>query len=214
MRKGVLLFGLFLLTGCGLKTRPVNLDIPAEGAVTSETRMIVIDDIVDARDFNTLPESSGSRLETGVIRQLGESGRARAIAGQPVGPLVSVVANDRTVRDEVRALITAAMNDRGYSVVANTDAPPGAPRLRVTIREFWCYMPFNFGRALTWTQQLKAWITTDISITTESGTRSISVSGYGANIIQVNSERNVAETYGFAMADYRKSLGSRLFTSM
>lgn len=214
MRIWITLAAVLALSGCSLTLKPVELSRAKQDEVVSAGKPIVIVQINDARDFSHLPDSGTERIDRDYAKQLGEAGRARVIAGSPHGPVMLVAAHDRTVMDETRDVLVEALSERGYRVVNAADAPAGAPRMSVQIREFWCYIPFNFGRALTWTQQMKAWVAADITITGSEGSRTISVKGYGAHIVQTGSDRNIAQAYDMAMADFEKDLGSKLFTSM
>jgi len=67
----------------------------------------------------------------------------------------------------------------------------GKNRVRVlTVKS---YMPFSFGRSLTWTMQLKAWVATDVTIKSPELEREFSVNGYGAHIVQVYSLENIQQ---------------------
>jgi hypothetical protein len=215
MRKWMALAAMLALSGCSLTLKPVELSrAKQELVVPAAGKPIVIETITDAREFSKLPDSSTPRIDPDYLRQLGEAGRNRVIAGSPHGPVMLVAAHDRTVMDETRDLLADALKQRGYRVVDAADAPAGTPRMSVQVKEFWCYIPFNFGRALTWTQQMKAWVAADITITNQEGSRTISVKGYGAHIVQTGTERNIAQAYDLAMTDFDKDLGSKLFTSM
>lgn len=214
MRIWMALVAMLALSGCSLTLKPVALSRATQGQTVSMGKPIVIDEISDARDFSKLPDSSTARIDRDYARQLGEAGRSRVIAGSPYGPVMMVAAHDRTVMDETRDLLVRALSERGYHVVEAADAPEGTPRISAQVKEFWCYTPFNFGRALTWTQQMKAWVAADITVTKPEGRRTISVQGYGAHIVQTGTERNIAQAYEIAASDFDKDLGSKLFTSM
>jgi len=214
MRALIALVAMLALAGCGMTTKPVDLGRAGQGQIVSAGKPIVIEEVRDARNFSRLPDSDTPRIDPDYIKQLGEAGRAKVIAGQPHGPMLLVASHDRTVMDETRAVLADALLERGYRLVDAADAPADAPRLKVAVTEFWCYMPFNFGRALTWTQQMKAWVAADITITSQEGSRTIGVKGYGAHIVQTTGERNIAQTFEMATADFSKDLGSKLFTSM
>lgn len=214
MNSKLVAFSLLALAGCStLHTKPAHLLLPTPDRVSGDLKPIVIDSVVDARDFSTTPDASGPRLAPSTAQQLGEHGRATAIYGMGHGVFVTVL-DQGTVADEVRDLVTGVLKDKGYKVVSNDQAPATSPHLKVKVTEFWSYLPFNFGRALTYTQQMKAWVATDVTVQTDGITREFSVSGYGANIIQRYSEENIQETYGTAMAEYSRNLDSKLTNSL
>lgn len=200
---------LLALTGCALKTQTVRLDVPTHDRVVGNLKPIVIESIVDLRDFQTIPENAGPRLDPKIAAQLGTEGRAKAISGMPRGPLVTLV-DQGTVADAMRNTVTGALRARGYEVVPAEQAPADAPRVTVKVTEFWSYMPFNFGRSLSWTMQLKAWVATDVTIKSPELERGFSVSGYGAHIVQVYSLENIQQAYGIAVADYAEKLDAKL----
>lgn len=212
----IALFAMLALAGCSMATKPVDLAKARQGQpqLVAAGKPVVIAEIIDARDFSKLPDDDTPRVDPDYLRRLGEAGQAKVISGAPRAPLIWVAAHDRTVMDEMRTLLVSSLMERGYRVVDAADAPADAPRMNVTIREFWCYSPISFGRALTWTLQMKAWVAADIGITTQGENRTISVKGYGAHITQAGGERNIAQAYDMAMTDFSKDLGSKLFTSM
>lgn len=216
MRTAIGLLAMLVLAGCSMTTKPVDLTRSREtqAEIAPAGKPIVIVDITDARDFSRLPDDNTPRVDPDYSRQLGEAGRAKVISGASKGPLMWVAAHDRTVMDEMRTLLVTSLTQRGYHVVDAADAPAEAPRMKVTVKEFWCYTPMSFGRALTWTLQMKAWVAADIAIANQGGSRTISVNGYGAHITQAGGERNIAQAFDMAMTDFSKDLGSKLFTSM
>ena len=209
MKQIIMAAALLALTSCALKTQMVALNALPRDRVTGNLEPVVIESVVDAREFHTLPDNEGPRLDAKIAGQLGAEGRARAIAGMPRGALVTLLEKGN-VADAVRETITGALESRGYRVVASEQAPTDAPRISVTIREFWSYMPFSFGRTLTWTQQMKAWVATDITVKSPSLQREFSVNGYGAHTIQVYSKENILQAYDLAMADYTEKLDAKL----
>lgn len=201
------------LTGCGLKTQVMRLDTPVQDRVIGTLKPVVIDSVVDARDFWTIPEGSEPRLDPKVANQLGPQRLGRAISGFPHGGFVTLLDN-RTVPDAVKDVVIASLHDRGYDVVSAEQAPADAPHLAIRVTEFWSYMPFSFGRSLTWTNQLKAWVATDISVKTPTLERQFAVGGHGAHIIQAYKIENIQQAYDLALAEYRTNLDAKLFGSL
>jgi hypothetical protein len=194
--------GTVLLAGCALQVKPVHLQLPEAGAVPGDLKPIVLDPVVDVRDFEALPDSKGPRLKKSIIQELGDDGRAGAIFGTPASPLVSVLADRGTVANQMNEIISQALRECGYQVVDRARAADGVPHMSVRVTEFWAYVPFNLGRAITWTMQIKAWIGTDIAIKGDGAERKFTVSGVGANIAQVYSEENIRESYAKAIGEY------------
>lgn len=213
MRKLLLTAALLALAGCSLKTQTVHLDAPSTDHVVGQLKPVVIDEITDARDFNTIPENSGPRLDPAIAQSLGAEGRAKAISGLPRGPLVTLNSEGQ-VTETIRTELAATLRSHGYQVVAATDAPADAPHVRAVVKEFWAYMPFSFGRSLTWTNQLKAWVTTDVVVKTNTIERQFTVAGYGAHIIQSYKPENIKQALDLALVDYRAKLDAKLFDSL
>lgn len=212
MKNVLAMLVLLALTGCALKTQTVALDVPPGDRVVGALKPVVIESVVDARDFMTTPEYSAPRLEARIREQLGPERRAKAIAGMPRGPLVTLV--DEGVTDTVRAAVEGVLRTRGYQVVPAAEAPPSAPRVSVKVTEFWSYMPFNFGRVLSWTQQMKAWVATDVIIHSAGLERAFSVGGYGAHIVQMYSPENIQKAYRIALTDYTGKLEAKLIAPL
>lgn len=213
MKKLFLLIALAASAGCSLKTQTVRLDPPGTDRVVGSLKPAVIEAITDARDFTAIPEASGSRLDPDIAQALGPEGRSKAVSSMPRGPLVTL--NEAgPVTETIRTELIATLNSHGYEVVAVADAPADAPRVRVEVKEFWAYMPFNFGRALTWTTQLKAWVITDVTVETPALQRQFTIEGHGAHIVQSYKRENIKQALDLALADYRSKLVGKLFGSL
>jgi uncharacterized lipoprotein YajG len=213
MRKIVLALIVSALAGCSLNTQLMHLAPPASDRVVGALKPVVIESITDDRDFATVPEANGPRLDPSITAELGAERRAKAVSGFPRGGKV-ILLDDRTVSDAVREVVVASLHSRGYDVVAAADAPADAPRLKIKVTEFWSYLPANFGRALTWTMQLKAWVATDITVKTPTLEREFTVKGYGAHIVQAYKIENVRQAYDLALGDYQQNLDSKIFNAL
>lgn len=210
MKNQLVIAVLLVLTGCSLKTQMVYLDAPSPDRVKGELKPAVIEEITDARDFFTIPEASYPRLDSKIAEELGDEGRAKAVAGFPRMHLVTLN-SDGPVTETIRNEIAATLLSHGYEVVSPGEAPADAPRIRVVVKEFWSYMPNSFGRVLTWTQQLKAWITTDVTVRTQTLEREFTIDGYGAHIVQTGyTPENIKKALDLALADYRAKLDAKL----
>ncbi|MBB3228849.1 hypothetical protein FHW69_003494 [Luteibacter sp. Sphag1AF] len=187
------------LAGCGLHTTRMAMNPPVADQ-PGGGRNVVIAEVTDGRAFATLPESSRERLDASAQAELGVPGRSAAIGGN--GNFIVMLKQGDSVQDWVRDLVTTGLRKNGYIVVPKTSAPAGTPTISVKVEEFWTYVPVNFGRALTWTNQMKAWIQTRIEIQGQAEPAVVTVSGTGAHIIQMFSEQNVRESYGLAADDY------------
>jgi hypothetical protein len=213
MKRVLAALAILALSGCALKTQTLQLGSPVTDRVVGTLKPVVIEDVTDSRDFQKIPENDGPRLDPKIAQQLGAEGRAKAISGMPRGPLVTLL-DHGTVADKMREVVAATLRSRGYEVVPAEQAPPEAPRVSVRVKEFWSYMPFSFGRSLTWTMQLKAWVSTDIAIKSAGLEREFTIDGYGAHIVQVYDKENIQQAYDIALADYTTKLEAKLSGSL
>jgi hypothetical protein len=203
---------LLALCGWGLNTQFVHLSPPISDRVVGELKPIVIDSISDDRNFETIPEGNQPRINSATVGKLGPERLTRTVSGFPHGGKV-ILLDDKTVPDLMLEIITAALHSKGYEVVPSSQAPSDAPHLQIKVTEFWAYLPFSFGRSLTWTMQLKAWVATDITIKTQTLEREFTIKGYGAHIVQAYKIENVQQAYDLALADYQSNLDSKLSNS-
>jgi hypothetical protein len=213
MRNVLFALSVLALTGCGLNAQFMHLTPPSSDRVVGVLKPVVIESVTDERDFGSIPEGNGPRLDPEITAELGAEKRAKAVSGFPRGGKV-ILLDDKTVPDAIREVIVASLHSRGYDAVTAADAPADAPRINVKVTEFWAYMPFNFGRSLVWSNQLKAWVTTDITIKTPTLEREFTVKGYGAHIVQAYKIENVQQGYGLALSDYQQNLESKIFNSL
>ncbi|KAF1008543.1 MAG: hypothetical protein GAK28_00964 [Luteibacter sp.] len=188
-----------MLGGCGIHRTTVRL-APPETLAQPDAQKVVIGDIRDQRDFLITPDSHGDRLDKATRDELGEAGRASVVGGAV--RFVYDLPKGERVEDVVKALLVSGLQNAGYRVVKADDADAATPVVSADIKEFWCYMPFNFGRALTWTMQLRTWVDTAVTFKGPQGERSFVVSGRGGNISQFLSEENIQQAYQPAFEEY------------
>lgn len=201
----VTIFSL-VLTGCGIHTRSVRLQVPAASIYGGTPSPIILEPSVDRRDLIKAPSSMGHAVSPQLIRAIGEGNAASMIAGGGGGKNAFVVelADGKTVTSTVDDLVSSTLRSHGYEPVKDSPAYSSTPHLRVDVTKFFLYQPFNFFRALTWTMQMKANIETRVFVSQNGKTKTFVIDGNGANIVQTGSDENYIETYSSAMSDYKK----------
>ncbi|WP_266156484.1 hypothetical protein [Dyella silvatica] len=203
-----------LLGGCGFNAKTIQLPLPSANVASTELKPIILDSVADARDFTKLPDASEPRVSKSVIQQLGSSGRAAVIFGIPDVSLVFLLADNKTVAAQMSDIVGLVLRERGYYMVEPAKAPGDAPHISMRVTEFWAYPPSNLGRSLTFTRQIKAWVSTDITIKAKGIEQTFAVHGSGANIANNYNEENISETYSKAIDEYTSSLRSKLPASL
>ncbi|MGN6480443.1 hypothetical protein [Luteibacter sp.] len=191
-----------LLAGCSLHANSVRMDPPSV-AIPTESKPVVIGSVYDKRDMALLPESSRERVSLATSGELGKAGVASSVAGG--GKFIWTLTDNDTVTDWVRDLVITGLRQNGFRAVKASEAAPGTPVIDIDVNEFWAYIPFNFGRSLTYTQQMKAWIATTVHLNSGAEPASFKVRGEGAHIVQIFSEENVRQAYELASDDYLKN---------
>lgn len=214
MKRALIAAAMMWLAGCAVQTKPVHLQLPEADRVSGDLKPMVIDSITDVRNLSQGPDGDGRRLQPTVVTQLGEKTKMAIGAVNSHARWTWVLADNQTVADQMELLVGQVLAEHGYHAIPAAGAPADAPHMSIKVTEFWLQQPFNVGRVLTWTQQMKAWVATDVQVTTAGRTRSFHVSGKGANIVQQLSDENVRETYESAMSDYARNLGAKLFSSI
>lgn len=190
-----------MLGGCGIDRTVVRLT-PPDVQAEPDAQKIVIGTIRDRRDFLTTPDSFGERLNKTTRDTLGESGRATVVGGNV--RFIFELPHGERVEDVVAELLRSGLQGAGYRVVKAEEADAGTAVASADIDEFWCYMPTNTVRMLTWTTQFRAWIDTTVTVKSAQGEKRFVVSARGGNIAQVFSVENIEQTYEPTFDDYLK----------
>jgi hypothetical protein len=196
---------LLLMSGCAVTRSEMRLDLPAPGsAVVSGGQPLVIDSVRDVRVFEADPrDPSTPSLKKGAKYALDATGRKQAIArkrntyGHAMGDIV--LPADENVETLTRQLLTNAFAAHGYSVVDAGAAPANATHVSADIQQFWAWLTPGF-----WSATIEAHIKTLLTIASPSGTRKLTVKGYGRNSIQTGREANWQLAYHRAFEDYLK----------
>ena len=216
MRLVVMLVAI-LLAGCGIHTRTVRLDLPARTVVSPNPGLaVVVLPVIDGRQLTNAPSSAGYKIEAGLLKALGPEKAASLIAG--VGDsskgYAVLLQDEEPVSELMRKFVTEIFEAKGYAVYSASQLHPDAPLVDVRVTQFYLNQPFNFFRALTWTNQMKATIATDVTVSDGRGRRVYSVIGHGANIVQTGKDANYQETYAKAMDDYSRDFNAKVFDGL
>lgn len=187
-----------LLSACGTARREVRIEPPQVVDVSTGTA-VTIGRITDARDFQTIPGTSGARLTDSARRDIANE-KSRVIGGAM--QIAWVLPQGDSVQDWIHDLIATGLKRGGFRVIPAGKAAADTPVITARIDEFWTYMPFDLGRSITWTQQMKAWLRTTVTVTVDGKSSEVEVIGEGAHIVHSASDENIREAYGFAADDY------------
>src|SRR6185312_6990705 len=202
----LVVFGL--LSGCATTRGYTTLAVPAPAAVVTpnSAKMVVIDSVRDARDFQADPrDPSIPSLKSGEQYKLDAShrgiaiGRKRNTWGRAMGDWV--LENGQTVESLTRDLISSTLRGLGYTIGNASTATPGSEHVSVEINQFWAW--FTPG---IWTATIEAKVGTHLEFTGASGRKAVDVTGYGRNQIQTGREANWQLAYDRAFKDYENNL--------
>jgi len=198
---------LLSATACVTGTREISLDIPPSSVSATKSGLIYLANIEDKREFEYKPKipeipSVKGKLESKTAEELHSYiGRQRNGYGIAMGSVA--LAGGQTVQDEVRKLLTAGIEYRGYQVAKQ---PGGNARsIDVDIEKFWAwFVPSLFTVGFE----------SQLELTLKSSDGGISktsvLSGKGNNEGQIASNANWALSYKRAYADLLGKLDAAL----
>lgn len=155
-------------------------------------------------------------MKPGFLKSLGPEKTAALIYGvgdESKGYAV-LLPDGQSVANLTRGLVAGIFEAKGYTVYRDGADHQDIPHVGVCVTQFYLNQPFNFLRAPTWTQQMKASIITDGTVSTPHGIRTFTVSGHGANIVQSDKDVNYQETYAAAMDDYTRDCNTQVFGNL
>ncbi len=191
------------LAACATTRGEMALAVPETAVVSGGQRVAVIEQVLDARQFQVNPrDPSVPSLKAGAEYALDAEGRKRAIArkrsgfGQALGDIL--LEGGETVETLSRDLVVQGLAERGYRVLeAGEPVPADALRVDVTVHEFWAWFTPGF-----WAVSMEAKLRLDFRTTGPAGSDAFSVAAYGINKGQSGREGNWREAYDRAFADY------------
>ena len=194
-------------TACVTGKREIALEIPTPSSAANKSGMIFIASVDDKREFvhkPKIPETPSIKgdLESKTPAELSAYiGRQRNGYGRAMGSVV--LAEGATVSDEVRKLLKAGIEARGYQLV---DAPTSnAVSLDVDIEKFWAWFVPSF-----FTMGFESELELSLQSTNGDVHKTAMVRGKGNNEGQVASNANWALSYKRAYTDLLSSLDTAL----
>lgn len=201
MRKEWIVVAVLALAGCGVQHQNVRLSAPSLQVNQPNGKPIVLASVTDSR---------GAHADL----KLSDKERARNVGGvMRGGSGIAVDLTDTTVADEVRQIITQSLRGIGYKVISSREAQANTPRVVAGVTKLDVTMPFNFFRAMSYSQKMIADITTSVTVTNGEDTQSFNVSGHGENIYQLVTPENWETALNRAVADYTKKLQEAMVTA-
>lgn len=199
---------LLLLGGCATTRGHTRLTVPEPAAIVtpSQARVIVIDEVRDARQFQADPrDPSIPSLKPGENYQLDAQQRQTAIGrkrntwGKAMGDWV--LDGGQTVTSVTRDLVATTLESLGYRVENGPGSNASAGHVNVEIDQFWAWFTPGF-----WTATIEAEVKTRLRFSGPGGDRTIEVRGYGRNQVQTGREANWQLAYDRAFKDYEQNL--------
>jgi len=195
MKSIITLALLLLLTGCGIRTEVVRVNVPDIRVNPEQGPVVVVAPVRDSRPV--------------YFPEVAAADRAKNIAGvvrQGNGVLVSV--ESTTAADKTREIMIQALRNMGYRTADRCEA--SCTLLETSLTDFSVKMPANFFRMVSSTQQMLADISVQVVARRDGQTRTFTATGHGANIFQVPSREN----WEIALERAVKSFTSSLQQSM
>ena len=188
-----------LLSGCVLGTRNIDL-APPQGYKNeiSSAGNVYIDLIDDQRVFEKSPKKPSTPSVDGELAATSKTklssliGRQRNSYGMAMGDVA--LPEGGTVQNEIRELLTKAIESRGYTVVNDKSAPI---RVSVEIEKFWGWFTPGFV-AISFEADLQC----KVIVLTELDEHIFDVKGYGRNKGQVASDGNWKLVYDRAFLSF------------
>jgi len=202
----ILVAAVMLLSGCVTGTRSIDLGPPAYQGDKKSSGSVYIGSITDSRAFEAKPASPSTpsvdgdlsktpkeKLNSLIGRQRNGYGKAMGDVALPAGV---------TVQNEMRDLLTAGLQARGYTVTQDKNAPV---TMSVDIEKFWAW--FSPG---VWAVSFESNLQCKINVSNKGKTKELNVVGYGLNKGQVASDANWSLTYQRAFEDFLKNFDKAL----
>lgn len=187
-----------LLAGCGIKHQVIHPTLPTAHINPVDGRLIVIQSVTDSR----MPPDGLALSSSDRPHNVGGVGRG--------GNGTAVDLDDGTVAGLGRKMVTQALRTMGYKVVS--DAAADVPRVEIDITRFSVTMPFNLLRAISYSQQMVADITTNVSVRNGVAVQSFETTGHGTNVFQVMKPENWEVAINRAMEDYSKRFQEKMLS--
>lgn len=189
---------ILLQSGCVTGRRTLTLDVPSGNIPAATKGKVYIASVTDNREFQNKPSDPSTPSIDGDVTMLSAEGKDRMIGrqrggfGNAMGDIA--LANNDTVTQRVRMLVTEGLKRGGYEVAAD---PAGAIPITVSVDKFWAWMTPGM-----WALTFESRISTRITMKTAAGNNSFVVLGNGLNHGQVAKDGNWVEAFEPAFQDY------------
>lgn len=203
--KLALMLGLcVVVTGCATSRSEIKISSPAAGAtalVNANGPVAVIRSVSDERVFEQAPQdpSTPSLGFEGAAQASAEVkaraiGRKRNTYGKALGDVL--LQPGQTVDGIVRENLATALQQAGYQVKSEKDAPDAPLRIEVGIKKFWAWLQPGF-----WAIKLHTQIATDLRV--NGSNTPVPVAVKTEEGMQIVTDSSWMETIGKALDSYR-----------
>lgn len=202
----IFLAATLLLSGCVTGTRNIDLTPPGYQSDKKASGSVYIGSITDSRAFEAKPSSPSTPSVNGDLSKTSKEklnsliGRQRNGYGKAMGDVA--LPAGVTVQSEMRDLLAAGLQARGYTVTQDKNAPA---TMNVDIEKFWAW--FSPGM---WAVSFESNLQCSIDVTQKGKKKELKVVGYGVNKGQVASDANWALAYERAFEDFLKNFDKAL----
>lgn len=127
--------------------------------------------------------------ESPLLSEFPESTHNKSVGGMSRGGNgFNILLESTTVAEKTRSIMIQALRQMGYRTVRKCDEP--CTKLSASLRTFIVKAPFNFWRAMSFTQHMIADISVDVTLQSRNNDTQFTVTGHGSNIYQVIDKDN------------------------
>jgi hypothetical protein len=191
---------LACLSGCGIKEQVVRVSVPDVRANPQQGALVQVNPVQDKREASFLaqfPAATRSKNVGGVVR--GGNG-------------VNVVLDSSTTTAKVHSIIVQALRNMGYHTVTSCGAP--CTVVTPTLNTFAVTLPFNFWRAVSYSQHMLADIAVHVTLKNQGSTSGFDTKGHGSNVYQVVSQENWEIALDRAVKDFASNFQQQMSSHM
>jgi len=191
---------LVCLSGCGIKEHVVRVSVPDVRANPQQGSLVQANPMQDNRQASFLaqfPAATRDKNLGGVVR--GGNG-------------VNVVLGFSTTTLKVHSIIVQALRNMGYRTVTSCDT--ACIVVTPALNTFAVTLPFNFWRAMSYSQHMLADITVHVALQSHGQTSTFDAMGHGSNVYQVVSQENWEITLDRAVKDFASNFRQQMATHM
>jgi hypothetical protein len=191
---------LLCLSGCGIKEQVVRVSVPDVRANPQQGPLVQVNPVQDNRQASFLaqfPAATRDKNVGGVVR--GGNG-------------INVVLDSSTTTLKVHSIIVQALRSMGYHTVTSCNA--ACTVITPALNTFAVELPFNFWRAMSYSQHMLADIAVHVALQSNGQTSAFDATGHGSNVYQVVSQENWEITLDRAVKDFVSDFQQQMSTHM